>query len=149
MHGNAADHIAKSGGFGGDDSAQGEWRTGKVLPPLESRNRIGDREPRSARNFSGDAAGRSERRDMNLVSTESGMDRWERRGPLPSLETDRRQRTSNAPRSGSSSFGNASNRSPSRESPADTGEWRTTRPQAPAAKADGNLRLYVTANELF
>ena len=51
---------------------------------------MGDREPCSARNFSGDAAGRFERRDMNLISTESGMDKWERRGPLPPLETDRR-----------------------------------------------------------
>jgi len=144
MHTQTADCIAKSGGFGGDDSAQGEWRTGKVLPPLESRNRTGDREPRTARNFSGDAAGRSERRDMSLLSTESGMDKWERRGPLPPLETDRRQRTSNAPRSGSSSFGNAANRSPSRESPADSGEWRTARPLPPAAKVDGGIMFIYT-----
>ena len=139
INGNIAKRTAKSGGHGGDDSAQGEWRTGKVLPPLESRSRMGDREPRGPRNFSGsDAAGRPERRDMTLLSTESGMDKWERRGPLPPLETDRRQRTSNAPRSGSNSFGNASNRSPSRESPADAGEWRTARTLPPATKADGS-----------
>ena len=144
IHGTIADHIAKSGGFGGDESAQGEWRTGRVLPPLESRNnRMGDREPRGTRNFSGDAAGRPERRDMNLLSTESGMDKWERRGPLPPMETDRRQRTSNAPRSGSSTFGNASNRSPSQESPADTGEWRTSRPQPPVTKTDGGIFTYL------
>jgi hypothetical protein len=142
-HRNIADPIAKSGGFGGDESAQGEWRTGRVLPPLESRNRTGDREPRGNRNFSGDAAGRTERRDMNLLSTESGMDKWERRGPLPPMETDRRQRASNPPRSGNSSFGNTSNRSPSRESPADAGEWRTARPQPPVTKADGAIFTYL------
>jgi len=73
-----------------------------------------------------------------MSKVESGMDKWERRGPLPPMETDRRQRTSNAPRSGSSTFGNASNRSPSQESPADTGEWRTARPQPPVTKTDGD-----------
>ena len=130
--------LAKSGAHGGDEASQGEWRTGKVLPPLESRNRMGDREPRMNRNFGSDAPGRPERREMALTSIEGGVDKWERRGPLPPLEiSDRRQRTGPAPRSGSSNFGNAPSHSPSRESPSDTGEWRSNKPIAPAARSDG------------
>jgi hypothetical protein len=134
--------VAKSSGHGGDESAQGEWRTGRVLPPLESRNRSGEREPRGTRNFSSDGTNRPERREMALASTESGVEKWERRGPLPPLETsDRRSRTSYSPRSGSGTFTNAPNRSPSRESPADGGEWRVSKPLMPAARSDGSIVL--------
>jgi len=138
---NALTVIAKSGAHGGDEASQGEWRTGKVLPPLESRNRM-DREPRMNRNFSSDSSGRPERRDMAPPSIESGVDKWERRGPLPPLETsERRTRTGPTPRSGSSNYGNAPNRSPSRESPADTGEWRSSKPIAPAARDGSKFTL--------
>ena len=129
--------IAKSG-HGQDDASHGEWRSGKLLPPLESRNRMGDREPRATRNVSGDSIGRPERREMSLLSTESGVDKWERRGPLPPLDTtsDRRSRTGYVSRSGSSSLGNPPNRSPSRESHADTGDWRSSRPLLPLSGAE-------------
>ena len=132
--------LAKSGGHGGDEASQGEWRTGKVLPPLESRNRM---EPRPSRNFSGDA-GRPERREMLLPSIESGVDKWERRGPLPVLDTsDRRPRT--GPGSGptsrsiSGTFGNPANRSPSRESLADTAEWRSSKSMPSIVLSDGSI----------
>ena len=135
-----ADLLAKSGGHGFDEASQGEWRSGKVLPPMESRNRMGDREPRITRNFSSDPSGRPERRDIALASVESGAEKWERRGPLPPLETsDRRPRTGPTSRSTSANFGNAPNRSPSRESPADNAEWRSSKPLPPAAQSDGSI----------
>src|SRR5208282_2829380 len=136
-----ADLLAKSGGHGFDEASQGEWRSGKVLPPMESRNRMGDREPRVTRNFSGDVSGRAERRDIALPSVESGAEKWERRGPLPPLETsDRRPRTGPTSRSTSSNF---ANRSPSRESPADTAEWRSSKPLPPTTRSDGSIFPYV------
>lgn len=120
--------TAKQGSQFSDESAQGEWRSGKVLPPLEHRNRMGDREFRGSRNFSGDSAGRPERRELNLPSMESGAEKWERRGPLPPLEVnDRRTRSGNTSRSASESY-NAPSQSPTRESPADTGDWRSSKP---------------------
>jgi hypothetical protein len=132
--------IAKStsGGHNQDESSLGEWRSGKVLPPLESRNRMGDRESRPPRNFSNDSVGRSDRRDMALPSTESGLDKWERRGPLPPPETsERRSRTGYGSRSGSASLG--TNRSPSRESPADSGEWRSAKSLGSVVESDSIL----------
>lgn len=135
-----ADMLAKSGGHGFDEASQGEWRSGKVLPPMESRSRMSDREPRTTRNFSGDLSGRPERRDIALPSVESGVEKWERRGPLPPLETsDRRPRTGPASRSTSTNFGNAPSRSPSRESPADTAEWRSSKPLQATARSDGSI----------
>jgi hypothetical protein len=88
----------------------------------------GDRELRGSRSFSGDA-GRPERerRDMNLTSSETGTEKWERRGPLPPMESERRSRPS-YPRQPSGGF---QNRSPVRDSPAETGEWRSSKPLAP------------------
>ena len=110
------------------------------MPPLESRNRTGDREPRIARNFSGDS-GRPERREMALASSEGDVDKWERRGPLPPPEsTERRSRTTGyGSRAGSGNFGVPPSRSPPREGPSDTGEWRSMKPLAPAIRSDGSI----------
>jgi len=80
--------------------------------------------------------GRPERtRDMNLASSESGVDKWERRGPLPQSEqSERRQQRGSGmgSRSSSGQFGNAANRPPQHESSvADTNEWRSSKPLAP------------------
>ena len=134
---------AKSGGYGADEASLGEWRSGKVLPPLESRNRPGEREPRMARDFSGDS-GRPERREMALASSESGVDKWERRGPLPPTEsTERKSRGGFGSRSGSGNFGGPPSRAPPRESFADTGEWRSARPLAPAVRSDGSISRII------
>lgn len=137
----SANEIAKSGGgHGGEEASQGEWRSGKVLPPLESRNRQGDREQRFPRNFSNEGlpgAPPRERREMNLASSSEGVDKWERRGPLPPLESERRPKSGYNSRSTSGNLQSGppaaagANRSPSRESPADTGEWRSSKPLAP------------------
>jgi hypothetical protein len=101
----------------------------------------GEREFRTGRNFSGDA-GRSERREMNLPSLEGG-EKWERRGPLPPLEVnDRRTRSGNTSRSGSGNY-NAGNQSPTRESVADTGEWRSSKPAAPIPRPESTHRSWV------
>ena len=110
---------------------------------MEHRNRAGDKELRGTRNFSGDSAGRPERREMNLPSLESGADKWERRGPLPPLEVnDRRTRSGNTPRSGSGNYNTAS-RSPSRETPADTGVWRSSKPGAPLSRSESTVTFSV------
>ncbi len=92
------------------------------------------------RNFSNDS-GRPERREMALASSESGTDKWERRGPLPPPESsERRSRTGGfGSRSGSGNFSGPPSRSPPRESPADTGEWRSAKPLAPVVRSDGSM----------
>ena len=122
-----------------DESAQGDWRSGKVLPPLEHRNRIGDRESRPPRNFSNDSIGRSDRRDIPLPSTEAGVDKWERRGPLPPLEIERRSRTGFSSRSASGQF--STNRSPSTEGPADASDWRSNKPVVSITAPDSMFLL--------
>jgi hypothetical protein len=90
------------------------------------------------RNFSGDDSGRPERREMALASSEAGVDKWERRGPLPppSDAPERRSRGGFPSRSGSGSFAAGPSRSPPRESAADTGEWRSSKAPATVSRND-------------
>jgi translation initiation factor 4B len=137
---------AKSGMSSMDDaSSQGEWRSGKVLPAFESR---------TGRNFSGDSIVRNERREMNLASVESGVDRWERKGPLPPApprETgERRSPSVSGSRSTSGQFTGLTTRIYSQESAADVNEWRSSRPVAPTvpAPSDGSKSPTSVAHHL-
>ncbi|KAK9455346.1 hypothetical protein V1511DRAFT_511167 [Dipodascopsis uninucleata] len=65
-----------------EDRTQGEWRSGKPLPPLES-----DRPERP---------GRSDRRIPSDGRTRD-FDRWERKGPLPQTEFERRRSSGVSP----------------------------------------------------
>jgi hypothetical protein len=111
-----------------DESAQGEWRTGKVLTSTESRPRTGEWEHRG-RQLSNDAGRGDRARDINVTSSESGVDKWERRGPLPPLESnERRYRGSGTgSRSSSAQFGPTMTRSSQHDGPADTSEWRSSK----------------------
>jgi translation initiation factor 4B len=103
-----------------------------------------NREPRMNRNFSNEGVGRPERREMNLPSAEAGVDKWERKGPLPPPQetNERRPRTGGyGSRSGSGNFGAAPTRSPPVETAADTGEWRTAKPLPPTTRSDGSIFL--------
>ena len=84
---------------------------------------------------------------MSLFSLESGADKWERRGPLPPLEVnDRRARSGNTSRSGSGNY-NAASGSPSRESPAETGDWRSSKPTAPLSRPESAVTFNIRLTE--
>jgi len=125
-----------------DEASQGEWRSGKVLSTMESR---------PSGNSSGDGIVRNERRDMNLPSTESGLDKWERKGPLPpARETgERRSVSGTTPRSGSGQFGAGPSRHQSHDSPADVNEWRAFKPLVPVTPSEpGKCNFMVGINSL-
>jgi hypothetical protein len=96
------------------------------------------------RNFSSDDSGRPERREMALASTAEGVDKWERRGPLPPSEApERRSRGGGGfgSRQASANLGTAPSRSPPRDGPAETGEWRSSKAPAPVTGTDGSRLL--------